>query len=198
MAKTTWKPAALLAPVPPALVTCGTLESPNVLTVAWTGILSTRPPKTYISLRPERYSYGIIRERGEFAINLTTAALVRAADFCGVRSGRDTDKFAAAGLTPEPSSLPGGCPVLAQSPVSVLCRVCEVLPMGSHDVFTADIAGVMVEDRFLDAAGKLRLEQCGLAAYCHGSYYALGKKLGTMGFSVKKARRKYPDKKTRR
>ena len=113
MAKTTWKPAALMAPVPPALVTCGTLESPNVLTVAWTGILSTRPPKTYISLRPERYSYGIIRERGEFAINLTTAALVRAADFCGVRSGRDTDKFAAAGLTPEPSSLPGGCPVLA-------------------------------------------------------------------------------------
>lgn len=194
MKKQHWKPGALLAPVPPTLVTCGTMDAPNILTVAWTGILSSTPAKTYISVRPQRHSYDIIKEQGEFVINLPTAPLVRATDFCGVRSGRDLDKFAAMGLTPVPAP-PLGCPQLDESPVSILCRVTDILALGSHDMFLADIVGVEVAEEAIDPSGKLRLDRCQLLAYCHGEYFALGKRLGTFGYSVRKKKAKPAPKK---
>ena len=185
MSKIIWKGGALIAPLPAVMVTCGTMEKPNVLTIAWTGILNTIPPKTYISVRPSRYSYEMIKQSGEFVINLTTAALIRAADFCGVRSGRENDKFALLGLTPEnPTQL--ACPMLAQSPVSMECRVTQIVPLGSHDMFIADILAVNVDSQYIDKEGKLHLDKCGLAAFAHGEYFELGKKIGTFGFSVRK------------
>ena len=191
MSKIVWRPGTLVAPVPPVMVTCGTMERPNIITVAWTGNVCSGPARAYISVRPERYSYGLIKESGQFAINLTTAALARAADFCGVRSGRDVDKFAHLGLTPLPAK-ELSCPILGESPVSLECRVFDVVPLGSHDLFLADVVAVDVEKELLDAGGKLRLDRCGLAAYAHGEYYALGKRLGTFGFSVRKKRKKRP------
>ena len=185
MAKLAWAPGALLAPVPPTLVTCGTVEAPKVLTVAWTGILNTRPPKTYIAVRPERASYPTLRERGEFVINLPGSDLVRAVDFCGVRSGAAVDKFAETGLTPE-ASVTVEAPSLAQCPISLECRVTEVVPLGSHDLFLADILQVTVDERCVDAGGKLHIERCDLLAYAHGSYFQLGRELGTFGYSVRK------------
>lgn len=185
MSKLTWNPGTLLAPVPPAMVTCGTLERPNLLTIAWTGIASTHPAMTYISVRPTRHSYGLIRDSGEFVINLTTAALVRACDYCGVRSGAKEDKLAACGLTVEPASKVSA-PLLAQSPLSLECRVKQVLALGSHDMFLAEIVAMDVDPALVDAAGKLHLERAGLAAYAHGAYYELGRRLGTFGYSVAK------------
>lgn len=187
MSKITWKGGTLLAPLPPALITCGTLEKPNVLTVAWTGILATNPPKTYISVRPTRYSHQLIKESGEFVINLTTAPIIRAADTCGVRSGREVDKFALTGLTPEPATQVA-CPTIAQSPISLECRVTQVVELGSHDMFMADIVAVNVDPQYLDKDGKLHLERSSLAAFSHGSYYSLGKKIGSLGFSVRRRR----------
>lgn len=191
MSKIAWGGGALLAPVPPALVTCGTMEQPNVLTIAWTGILNTIPPKTYISVRPERFSYPLIRESGQFVINLPTAALVKAVDFCGVRSGRDHDKFALTGLTPAPATQVE-CPLLAESPLSLECKVTDVIPLGSHHMFLADIVAVDVEESLIDQAGKLHLDRAGLLAYAHGEYFELGKKLGSFGYSVRKKPRKKP------
>jgi Conserved protein/domain typically associated with flavoprotein oxygenases, DIM6/NTAB family len=188
LGKIAWKGGALIAPLPSVLVSCGTLENPNALTVAWTGMLNTIPPKTYISVRPERYSYPIIKGSGEFVINLTTKELVRAADFCGVRSGRNCDKFALMGLAAEKAAAVA-CPMIAQSPVSLECRVCEVMPLGSHDLFIADIVAVNVDERYVDQSGKLHLEQCGLVAYAHGEYFELGKRLGSFGFSVRKKKK---------
>ncbi len=189
MSKIKWKGGALLAPVPPAMVSCGTLDSPNVLTIAWTGIINTQPPKTYISVRPSRHSYNIIKESGEFVINLTTRDLVRAADYCGVHSGAHKDKFKVCSLTPEPS-YEVGAPSIAESPVSLECKVCEIIPLGTHDMFIADIVSVGVAPEYIDEAGKLRLDKCNLAAYAHGDYFELGKKIGSFGFSVKKKHKK--------
>lgn len=185
MAKVIWKGSTLLAPMPAALVTCGTLEKPNILTVAWTGIINTQPPKTYISIRPERFSYPLIRESGEFVINMTTKSLVAATDFCGVRSGRDTDKFAACGLNVEPASQLN-CPVLVQSPLSLECRISDVLELGSHHMMLADIVAVNVDERLISASGKLELNRAELIAFAHGAYYELGKQLGTFGYTVAK------------
>ena len=185
MAKIVWPGGALLAPVPAALVTCGSLEKPNVLTVAWTGIVNSTPPKTYISLRPERYSYEIIRETGEFVINLSTQALARAADFCGVRSGRQVDKFEKIGLTALPASAVSA-PLLGESPLSLECRVFQTIELGSHTMFLADIVAVDVEDALVDEKGKLHLERADLISYAHGEYFALGRKLGTFGYTVRK------------
>lgn len=189
--KQLWKPGALLAPIPPALVSCGTLEKPNVLTVAWTGILATHPATTYISLRPERYSYGLIRESGEFVINLTTEELVRAADFCGARSGRTIDKFREMALTPLAASAVSA-PLIAESPIHLECRVREIIPLGSHDMFLSDIVAVQVDEGCLDREGKLHIERCHLAAFAHGEYFALGRPLGAFGFSVRRRFTRHP------
>lgn len=192
MSKIEWKGSTLLAPVPAALVSCGTVEHPNALTIAWTGITCSDPPMTYVSIRPERHSYGIIKETGEFVINLTTGAMARATDFCGVRSGRDMDKLAAAKLAVEPASKLSA-PVIAQSPLALECKVREIIPLGSHDMFLAEIVAVDVEERLLDEAGKLHLEKAGLMAYSHGEYFAMGKKIGSFGYSVRKKRPKNPN-----
>ena len=185
MAKLQWKPGTLLAPAPPALVSCGTMEAHNVLTAAWTGIVNSEPPMTYVSIRPERYSHGIIQEKGEFVINLPCEAIVKATDLCGVKSGRDVDKFALAGLTAEPSNVVAA-PGIAECPISLECKVREVYKLGSHDMFLADIVAVDVDSKFVDEKGALHLGKAGLLAYAHGSYYRLGKALGTFGFSVRK------------
>ncbi len=185
MAKLQWKPGTLLAPAPPALVSCGDLENHNVLTAAWTGIVNSEPPMTYVSIRPQRYSHGIIKERGEFVINLPTEAIVKATDLCGVKSGRDVDKFALAGLTAEPSNLVAA-PGIAECPISLECKVREIYSLGSHDMFLADIVAVDVDPKYVDEKGALHMGKAGLLAYAHGSYYGLGKQLGTFGFSVRK------------
>ena len=192
MSKIQWKGSTLLAPVPAALVSCGTMENSNALTVAWTGITCSDPPMTYISVRPERYSYEIIKNSGEFVINLTTGAMARATDFCGVRSGREMDKLAAAGLAAEPAN-GVSAPVIAQSPLSLECKVRQIIPLGSHDMFLAEIVAVDVEEKLLDEAGKLHLEKAGLMAYSHGEYFAMGKKIGSFGYSVRKKRPKNPN-----
>lgn len=181
-----------MAPLPPALITCGTMDNPNVMTAAWTGIINTRPPKTYVSIRPERYSYGLIKETGELVINLTTESLVRTADFCGVRSGRDLNKFEKCGITPIPSTAVSA-PTLAESPLSIECKVFEVMELGSHHMFLLDVVAVTADERLMDKNGRLCLEKSGLAAYAHGEYFALGKKLGDFGFSVRK-KKKHPQK----
>lgn len=188
MAKQHWKGSVLLAPVPPTLVTCGTLEHPNVLTIAWTGVLATHPPMTYISVRPSRYSHDIIDKNGEFVINLTTSAMMQETDFCGVRSGRDTDKFEVCHLTPEPAKTVRA-PLIAECPVNLECRVVNKKTLGTHTIFEAEITGVNVDDRYLDSKGKLNLQQCGLMAYAHGEYFALGRKLGNFGDSVRKKKK---------
>lgn len=185
MAKQTWKGSTLLAPMPAALVTCGTLDAPNIFTVAWTGIVNTQPPKTYISVRPERFSYPLIRQSGEFVINLTTRRLLHAVDFCGVRSGRDTDKFSMCSLTAEPASQLS-CPLLAESPLSLECRVTDVLELGSHHMLLADIVAVNADEALIAESGKLQLNHAELIAFAHGAYYELGRQLGTFGYSVAK------------
>ncbi len=187
MAKQIWKPGTLVAPIPPMLVSCGTLEAPNVLTAAWCGNASSTPPKAYISLRPERFSYDLIRESGEFVLNLPTQKLARAVDWCGMRSGRDHRKFDEMHLTPAPCAKVGA-PQIDECPVTLECRVCQIVPLGSHDMFLADIVAVNVDDSLLDATGALHMERAGLVAYAHGQYFALGRSLGHFGFSVKKKR----------
>lgn len=191
MAKIEWRGGALLAPLPPAMVSCGTQEASNIITVAWTGILNTVPPKTYISVRPRRHSYSIIRESGEFVINLTTEELVRAADYCGMYTGAKVDKFEKCGLTRE--AVPGfSAPMIAESPLSLACRVTDCVSLGSHDMFMADIVSVHVDESLIGAEGKLHLERAHLAAYAHGEYFGLGKKLGWFGFSAVKKKKKKP------
>jgi flavin reductase (DIM6/NTAB) family NADH-FMN oxidoreductase RutF len=188
MEKVKWKGSALLAPVPPALVSCGTMEKPNIITVAWTGIINSSPPKTYVSIRQSRLSHEIIKSTKEFVINLTTAELVRAADYCGVKSGRDTDKFKDCSLSAQQSS-EVSAPMIGESPLSLECRVTDIIPLGSHDMFLADIIAVNVSAELIDREGKLHLEKCGLAAFAHGDYFKLGKKIGSFGFSVRKKKK---------
>ena len=189
MAKIQWKGGAMLSPIPPCMVTCGSGESANVLTIAWTGILNTIPPKTYISVRPSRHSYALIRESGEFVINLTNTSLVRAADYCGVYTGKKVNKFQKCKLKVEPASAVS-CPILSDSPLSLECRVTDVISLGSHDMFLADIVAIDVDESLVDEQGKLHIERAGLVAYAHGGYFELGKKLGDFGFSVRKKHKK--------
>jgi len=189
MSKQFWKGSVLLAPVPAALVSCGTVEKPNVLTVGWTGIVCTHPPMTYISIRPERFSHDIIKNSGEFVINLTTSAMIKKTDFCGVKSGRNTDKFKACGFHALPSH-EISAPIIEECPVSLECKVTEIKPLGSHTMFLAEIVGIDVDEKYIDSKNKLNLQQCGLAAYSHGEYFALGRKLGDFGFSVRKKKKK--------
>lgn len=185
MAKLHWQPGTMLYPVPAVLVSCGTMEAPNVLTIAWTGIVCSDPPRTYVSIRPERFSHDLIAQSGEFVINLPPRSLTRSLDLCGVKSGRDGDKLALAHLTAEPC--PGvAAPQIAECPLSLPCRVFSVQHLGSHDLFLADILGVEVDESLVNAAGKLEIGRAGLLTYAHGTYYELGKALGTFGYSVRK------------
>lgn len=185
MSKTLWKPGTMIYPVPAAMVTCGTIEKPNIITVAWTGTICTNPAMTYISLRKERYSYDIIKDQGFFTINLSTKALVKAADYCGVKSGRDVNKFEKTGLTAI-KGLASEVPIIAESPLSIECQVTEIKHLGSHDMFFANVLGVTVEETLMDRDGRFRLDRSDLIAYSHGAYYELGNALGKFGFSVQK------------
>lgn len=188
MSKAAWKPGNMLYPVPAVMVSCGRAgEKPNIITVAWTGTVNSDPPMVSVSIRPERYSYPIIKETGEFVINLTTKDLVFATDYCGVTSGKNTDKFQKLNLTPCPSKVVA-CPGIAQSPVNIECRVTQVIPLGSHDMFLAEVVSVSVDDSYLDETGKFHLNDLGLTAYSHGEYFLLGEKLGKFGFSVQKSK----------
>ena len=185
MSKQVWRGSTLLNPEPAVWVSCGSLEKPNLITVGWCGTICTQPSMVSISIRPERYSHHLIKESGEFVINLTTEKLVRATDWCGVKSGRDVDKFAACGLTAAAASKVGA-PLLAESPLNMDCRVTQIIPLGSHDLFLAEVVACDVEESLLDEKGKLCLDKAGLLAYSHGEYFALGKQLGTFGYSVRK------------
>lgn len=191
MAKIKWKGGALLAPVPPVMVSCGNIEkgNANIMTVAWTGTVNTIPPKTYISVRPSRHSYGIIKESGEFVLNLTTSSLIKSADYCGIYTGAKVNKFEKCRLTAEKAS-EVDCPIIAESPLSIECRVTDIIPMGTHDMFLADIVAVDVDESIIDEKGKLRLDKAKLAAFAHGEYYELGRKLGEFGFSARKKQNK--------
>lgn len=188
MAKIKWKGGALIAPLPPVMVSCGDMEKSNIITVAWTGIINTIPPKTYISVRPSRHSYNIIKESGEFVLNLTPSKLIRSADYCGIYTGAKVDKFAKCGLTKEKSS-GVSCPLIAECPLSLECKVTEVVELGTHDMFMADIVAVNVDDTLIDKNGKLDLGRAGLAAFAHGEYFELGKKIGRFGFSTDKKKK---------
>lgn len=185
MSRKNFKAGALTAPLPPVMVSVGDMESSNIITIGWTGILSTIPPRTYISVRPERYSHGIIKNTKEFVINLTTAKQARVVDYAGIYTGAKVDKFKECSLT-KLESKEVSAPTIAECPVALECRVIEVIPMGSHDVFIADIVNVSCDDSILDENGKIRFDKADLMAYAHGEYFALGEKLGAFGFSTKK------------
>ena len=199
MSKVTWKGGTLLAPVPAVLVSCGTVEKPAALTIAWTGIISSDPPKTYISVRPERNSYEIIKQSGEFCVNMMPSLSVRSLDYCGIKSGKNEDKLEKRKLTALPCTKISA-PMIAQSKIALECKVTDIQPHGSHDMFIAEIVAVDIEEELIDDKGRLMIEQAGLLAYAHGTYFALGKKIGTFGFSTKQKRgkevhRKNPPKK---
>lgn len=179
---------ALSAPLPPCIVTVGDMEKCNMLTVAWTGILSTVPPRTYISVRPSRYSYGMLGVGKDFVINLPPAALAKEVDFVGIYTGAKMNKFEKSGLTPIKSKTVSA-PTVAECPIALECRVFEVLKMGSHDVFMADILSVSCKEELLDADGKIHFEKADLLAYAHGEYYRLGDRVGRFGFSTDKPKK---------
>ncbi len=186
MAKQQWKPSTILNPVPAVMVTCADKNGkPNIITLAWAGTVNSEPPMVSISVRKERYSYSMIKERGEFVINLTTRKLVFETDFCGVKSGRDIDKFAEMKLTPEKASKVS-VPLIGESPVNIECVVKNVLELGSHDMFIGEIVAVDIDEDLLDEKGKLCLEKAELTCFSHGEYWGLEKPLGFFGFSVAK------------
>lgn len=189
MPKQSWKPSTLLNPVPAVMVTCADDEGkPNIITLAWAGTINSDPPMLSISVRKERYSHALIKNKGQFVVNLTNEKLTFAADFCGVKSGRDTDKFTQMKLTPEKASRVD-VPMIAESPVNIECVVKNVVELGSHDMFMGEIVAVNVDDSLLDEKGKLCLDKAGLVCYSHGEYWSLKKSLGYFGYSVTKKRR---------
>ena len=186
MGKLDFKPGNMLYPLPAVMVSVRDKEgNDNIITVAWTGTVCTNPPMVSISVRPERYSYPILKEAGEFVINLTTKELAFATDYCGVKSGRDVDKFKEMGLTPIPAS-EVKAPMIKESPVNIECKVRQILPLGSHDMFLADVVAVHADEKYMDEKHKFHLEQAEPIIYSHGSYFGCGELLGTFGYSVKK------------
>lgn len=185
--KLSWKPGTMVNPLPAVLVSCGeTPEEWNILTVAWTGTICTDPAMCYISVRPERHSYSILERCMEFTINLTTADMARATDWAGVKSGRDFNKWKETGLTPMPGEKVKS-PTIAESPISIECRVKSIMKLGSHSMFIAEVLGVRADARYIDPeTGAFSLEKAGMLAYSHGNYYELGRHIGRFGFSVKK------------
>jgi len=190
MGRVNWRPGNMLYPLPAVMVSvAGKDGKPNIFTVAWTGTVCSNPPMVSISVRPERYSYHCIEETGEFVINLTTKELTKAADFCGVRSGRDVDKFAEMNLTPWPGQKVS-VPQIAESPVSLECRVTQKTELGSHTMFVAEVVSVSVDEKWMDETGRFHLEKADPIVYSHGTYYGLGEAIGTFGYSVAKKKKK--------
>ncbi len=183
--KTKWKAGNMIYPLPAVMVSCGDEERANIVTVAWTGTICTNPAMTYISLRPSRYSYELIKETGYFVINLTTESIVQATDFCGVKSGREIDKFKVMNLTVMRDE-ETNCPMIGESPVSIICETVEIKELGSHHMFIAQVKSVYVDESYMDEKGKFKLNETGLIAYSHGSYLSTGKELGTFGYSISK------------
>ncbi len=191
MSKTIWKPGTVLYPVPAVMVSCGDFKNKkdfNIITISWTGTVNTNPPKTYISLRPERYSYEIIKKYREFVINLTTVELARKTDFCGVRTGKKINKFEHLNLTPL-SATKINAPIIGESPINIECKVEKIIELGSHHMFLADVVSVQVDDKYIDTNNSFHLEKANPICYSSGSYYALGKNIGKFGFSVKKKKK---------
>ena len=188
MAKVQWKAGTFIYPIPAVMVSCGTMEKSNIITVAWTGIINTNPDMCYISVRPERHSYNIIKENGEFVINLTTEKLAYATDWCGVKSGKDVDKFKEMKLTKE-SAYFVKAPLIKESPVSVECKVKQIVPLGSHDMFVAEILSIDADEKYIDEKGAFDISKCNLIAYANGGYYPLSDKVGKFGFSVMKKKK---------
>ena len=183
MARIDLKPGALTAPLPPVLATVRSGGVSNIITIGWTGILNSEPPKTYISVRPERYSHGLLTETGEFVINLVPAAMAEACDYCGMVTGRKVNKWEKCGLTKEPSATVA-VPRIAECPMALECKVTDVLQLGSHDMFMADITRVALDESLLDEEGRLDMARASLCCYAHGTYYAVGDMLGRFGFSM--------------
>lgn len=188
MGKITWKPGTFVYPIPAVMVSCGTMEKSNIITVAWTGIINTNPAMVYISVRPTRYSYNLIKDQGEFVINLTTKNLVKATDWCGVKTGAKVDKFKEMKLHKEKANFVK-CPMIKESPVSVECKVKEIKELGSHTMFIAEVVAINVDEKYIDNKGAFDITKCDLMAYANGNYLAMGKKLGKFGFSVKKKKK---------
>ena len=189
MAKATWKSGTFIYPLPAVMVSCGTMEKSNIITVAWTGILNTNPATVYISVRPTRYSYQLLKEQKEFVINLTNKELVQATDWCGVKTGAKVDKFKEMHLHKEKAKFVS-CPMIQESPVSIECKVKEIKPLGSHDMFLAEVLAINADEKYINEKGAFDISKCDLIAYANGHYYMLGKKLGRFGFSVQKSKKK--------
>lgn len=189
MSKRMWKPGTFIYPIPAVMVTCGDMEKANIITVAWTGILNTNPAKVYVSVRPERYSYKLIKENKEFVINLTTKDLAYATDWCGVKTGEKVDKFKEMNLTKEKSNYVKA-PSIKESPVSVECKVTDIIEMGSHHMFIADVLAINADENYIDEKGAFDISKCNLIAYANGGYYELGNKIGKFGYSVEKKKKK--------
>ena len=189
MAKVIWRPGTFIYPIPAVMVSCGTMEKSNIITVAWTGILNTNPAIVYISVRPTRYSYNLIKDQGEFVINLTTKDLVKQTDWCGVKTGAKVDKFKEMKLHKQKAKFVK-CPLIKESPVSIECKVKEIKELGSHHVFVAEVLSIDADKKYIDENGAFDISKCDLIAYANGGYYVLGKKVGKFGFSVKKKNKK--------
>ncbi|MBF6627055.1 MAG: flavin reductase family protein [Proteiniphilum sp.] len=189
--KQDWKPGTMIYPLPAVMISCGsTPEEQNIFTVSWVGTISSDPPMCYISVRPSRHSYEIIKRNGEFVINLTTEDLARATDWCGVRSGKDHNKFQEMKLTPGKATIVNA-PVIEESPICIECRVKEIIPLGSHDMFISDVVNVRADEQYLHPeTGRFDMQKARLMAYSHGHYYALGNKIGKFGWTVQKKKKK--------
>lgn len=188
MSKVTWKSGTFIYPLPAVMVSCGTMEESNIITVAWTGIINTDPAMCYISVRQTRHSYEMIKKTGEFVINLTTKDLAYATDWCGVKTGAKVDKFKEMKLTKEKANFVN-CPMIKESPVSVECKVKEIRELGSHHMFVAEILGINADEKYINENGAFDISKCDLIAYSNGNYYSLGKKIGRFGFSVQKKKK---------
>ena len=190
MSRVIWKSGTFVYPIPAVMVSCGTMTKSNIITVAWTGILNTNPAMVYVSIRPTRYSYSIIKEQKEFVINLTNRELVRATDWCGVKSGAKVDKFKEMKLHKEKAKFVK-CPIIKESPVAIECKVKEIKELGSHHLFIAEVMSIDADKQYIDEKGAFDISKCNLIAYSNGNYYSLGQKVGKFGFSVQKNLKKH-------
>lgn len=197
MSRKIWKAGTFIYPLPAVMVSCGTMEKSNIMTVAWTGILNTNPAMCYISVRPERYSYDMIKDQGEFVINLTNEKLAYATDWCGVKTGAKVDKFKEMNLTKEKAQFVK-CPLIKESPVSIECKVKEIRELGSHHIFVAEVLSIDADEKYIDDNGAFDISKCNLIAYSNGHYYSLGRKIGRFGFSVQKKKTAKKNKKNKR